>query len=83
MNQAQLNKRGQQYLKSLATAVSDLWHKCCEHEGVEPGAPFVVFSKDNPYQGFYNQAIKQLLHAQAEYLAGGYVGLKIVDGKAR
>ena len=83
MNQKQLNRKGQQYITHLAHAVSDLWRKCCEYDGIEPGSAFVVFSKENPYQGFYNQAVKQFIQAKVDYACGGYVGLKIVKGKAR
>ena len=83
MNQEQLNRKGQQYIIGLATAVSDLWHKCCEFDGIDPGAAFVTFSKRNPYQGFYNRAVAQFVRAKTEYACGGYVGLQIVQGKAR
>lgn len=75
--QENLNRQGRQHIVNLAHVVGDLWKKCCEHDGIEPGASFVVFSGDNPYQGFYNTAVKQFVEAKVQYAVGGYVGLKI------
>jgi len=27
----------------------DLWQLACEHDGIDPASPFVIFSDDNPY----------------------------------
>jgi hypothetical protein len=49
----------------------------CEADGIPPDSKFVVFSNDNKYVQFYNQAQKQLWEAEQQYRDGGYVGLTI------
>lgn len=39
-----------------------LWQQMCEFDGVEPAALFVVFSKDNPFDGVYNKAVQIYQH---------------------
>jgi len=75
--QEQINKRGQEYIANLQATVHRLWAKCCEAEGIPADSKFVVFSNDNKFKSLYDQALKQLWQAQAEYAAGGYVGLAI------
>ena len=75
--QEQINKRGQEYIAHLQVTVHQLWVKCCEAEGIPADSKFAVFSNDNKFKPFYDQALKELWQAQAEYAAGGYVGLAI------
>jgi len=72
-----LNKQGQGYLEGLRQTVRELWQKCGEQDGIPPEAKLVVFSDDNRYLPFYNQAQRMLNEAERESTAGGYVGLKI------
>lgn len=82
--QEKLNKQGQNYINDLKLMVAQLWEKACEFDGIPPDSKFVIFSDENKFAKFHGQAILQLWAAQAEYAAGGYVGLKInKDGKAR
>jgi len=75
--QEALNKRGQEYIASLQAVVRELFIKCCEVDGIPPDSKFVVFSDDNKYLPFYNNAVIQLMEAREQYAAGGYVGLTI------
>jgi len=75
--QEKINKRGQEHIASLQATVHQLWAKCCEAEGIPADSKFVVFSDDNKFKPFYDQALKQLWHAHVDYAAGGYVGLTI------
>jgi hypothetical protein len=38
-------------------AVRILWTKMCRSDGIDPKSRFVEFSKDNPYQAEYNEAM--------------------------
>lgn len=73
--QQKINKTGQDYIDGLTQVVHDLWVKMCEEDGIPPDSKFVVFSENNKYQTFYDNALQQLWEAQAQYKAGGYVGL--------
>jgi len=75
--QERLNKGGEQYIQAGRNTIRALWRKMCEHDGIDPEASFAVFSPDNPYQPFYEPALRQLREAEADYRNGGYVGLKI------
>ena len=75
--QEKINRRGQEHIASLQATVHQLWAKCCEAEGIPADSKFVVFSNDNEFLPFYDKALAQLWQAQAEYAAGGYVGLTI------
>ena len=75
--QQKINRHGQEYIASLEDAVRQLWAKCCEAEGIPADSKFVIFSDDNKFKPFYDQAVRQLQQARAEYAAGGYVGLTI------
>jgi len=57
----------------------------CEEDDIPADSKFVVFSEDTnaKYQMYYNKALDELRRAIAEYQAGGYVGLRIVNGKAQ
>lgn len=81
--QERLNKHGQMYIAGLANTARQLWVKACEADGIPPESKFVVFSDGNRFAVFYNLAVGQLLEARSEYAAGGYVGLRIVNGRAR
>jgi hypothetical protein len=75
--QEEINKQGQAYIAGLWAAVHQIWGKMCEEEGIPPGSAFVVFSPDNKYLPYYNRALTTVWEAEAQYRAGGYVGLKI------
>lgn len=75
--QKKINRQGQRHIQGLQCAVKQLWMKMCEHDDIEAGSKFVVFSNDNPYQQFYDNALTQLREARQQYTDGGYVGLKI------
>jgi hypothetical protein len=81
--QERLNRQGQQYIAALRIAVKAAWDKACEHDKIDPKASFVVFSKTNPYEAFYQKAMAEYLEAGRQYAAGGYVGLQIVNGRAQ
>lgn len=34
--------------------LQDLWKLACAHDGIEPDAKFVVFSKENPWMEKYS-----------------------------
>jgi hypothetical protein len=80
--QERINRQGQQYIADLAATAYVLWRKACEEEGIPPDSIFVAFSDNNQYAKFYDIALRTYLAAKAEYAAGGYVGLRIVNGKA-
>lgn len=37
--------------------LQELWKKACEHDGIDPKAKFVSFSKDNPWMKKYAKAM--------------------------
>ncbi len=47
------------YLVQLGI-VKALWIQACEHDGIEPGARFVVLSDDNPFNDRYREEMKIL-----------------------
>jgi hypothetical protein len=78
--QEQINRQGRQHIATLQVAVSKLWHQMCEYDGIPATESFVdidCFSSGNPYTRFYQTALRQLWQAEADYAAGGYVGLRI------
>ena len=81
--QERLNRKVRRHIAGLKATASELWKRCCEHENIPTDSKFVVFSDDNPFVSLYNQAVGQLQDAIVQYRAGGYVGLQIVNGKAR
>ena len=81
--QEKINQQGEDYINTLKRIVRGLWVKACEEDGIDPTAKFVVFSKENKCVPFHNKATRRLQEAEKEYAAGGYVGLKIEDGKAK
>ena len=82
--QERLNKQGESYILSLRNTVRAIWEKMCEEDSIPADSKFVVFSDETngKYGPFYNAALRQLSEARAGYSAGGYVGLRIVNGKA-
>jgi len=49
---------GKTFLEApIKAMVRELWKMQCEHDGIEPTAPFVVFSDDNPIAPLYQQAM--------------------------
>lgn len=75
-------RNGEVYIQGLRNTVQELWKRMCEEDGIPPDSRFVIFSPDNKYQPLYNNALQELWNAQAQFKAGGYVGLKIVGGRA-
>ena len=57
----------------------------CKDDVIPADSKFVVFSDETnaKYGKYYNKSLDELRRAIAEYQAGGYVGLRIVNGKAR
>jgi len=51
-------------LDKLKNFASDLYAKACKHDGVDPGAPFIVFTPDNPYLEDYDLAIARIRRIQ-------------------
>jgi len=80
--QQTINKQGMDYIEGLRATVHELWEKCCEEDQIPLGSKFCVFSDGNKYLPFYNNALAQLWEAEAQYKAGGYVGLRITSGKS-
>ena len=77
-----LVRHGSKHVQGWENTVRHLWRKCCEFDGIEPVSSFVVFSDANPYVKFYNTAVGKCQEAKNQLEHGGYVGLKIVNGKA-
>ena len=77
--QERINAQGREYIAQLRGVVKQLWEKCCEEDGVPPDSKFVEFKPDNKYMQFYNNALQQLWEAEAQYRAGGYVGMRTND----
>jgi hypothetical protein len=67
----------------LAHVVHQLWEKCCEEDDIAVDSKFAVFSKENRFVPFYERAKTMYDEALSEYNAGGYVGLQILNGRAR
>ncbi len=80
--QKKINKGGQAHITACAQAAKALWEKACEHDSVELGASFVVFSDENPWVPLRDKALREYWTAKREYQAGGYVGLRIENGRA-
>ena len=79
----ELEKAGSDYIAGMTATVRQLWLAMCQEDGIEPTAQFVAFSETNRFVPFYAQAMTQLWEAKAAYRpGGGYVGLRIRDGKA-
>jgi hypothetical protein len=45
----------------LRTQLNQLWLAALQHDGIEPGAKFVVLSKDNPFMPEYRKLMKEFL----------------------
>lgn len=59
------------------------WERCCKHDGIDPGSPFVAFSEGNPYVQFLDMARRQYVEARDQAAVFGYVGLQFdARGKA-
>ena len=82
MSLEDIERAGFDHIADVRLAVRQLWVKMCEHDGIDPGAMFIVFSDDNPYTPFYNKAMKELQESRFAHAHGGYVGLQIVKGRA-
>ncbi|MFH1031165.1 MAG: hypothetical protein V1767_01140 [Chloroflexota bacterium] len=79
--QEKINEQGQKYIAGLKATAGILWIKACEFDNIPPDSKFVVFSDENKFAKFYNQALLQMEEAKNQYAAGGYVGLTIGKGK--
>lgn len=55
----------------------------CRHDGIPADAKFAVFSDNNPFVVFSDKAASMYFEAVQTYQSGGYVGLQIVEGRAR
>ena len=77
--QERLNKQGLDYIQAGRATVRALWGKMCEEAGIPTESKFVDLDcfTGSKYLPFYNQALKQVWEAEAQYRAGGYVGLVI------
>ena len=86
MNTAtRLHRHGQQTIVGLQRTVKSIWNTMCEADDMPIDSKFVVFSEETnaKYQAYYNKGLDELHRAIAEYQAGGYVGLRIVNGRAQ
>lgn len=86
MSQAtRLHKRGRQHIVDCAATVKAIWDAMCQADGIEPNASVAVFSEATTakYGPFYSRALQMYREAVAEYQAGGYGGLSIVNGRAQ
>ena len=78
-----IEQRGREHIASLQSAISDLWQAMCKEDGIEPNSMFIVFSDGNTFTPFYDKAVQQLQEAKIAFQpGGGYVGLRIKNGKA-
>ena len=85
MNTAtRLHKQGQDTIIAYRNTVKAIWETMCAADNIPAGSKFVIFSEETnaKYEVFYNKALNELRQAIAEYQAGGYVGLRIVKGRA-
>jgi hypothetical protein len=80
--QEEINREGTKYIEGLRQTVRELWGKMCEEDGIPKDSKFVVFSDKNKFKPFYDKALQELWEAEAQYRNGGYVGLKIENGRA-
>ncbi|KKM80972.1 hypothetical protein LCGC14_1334410 [marine sediment metagenome] len=88
MNQAErLAKQGADYVRGMAATVHHLWGKMCEDVGIPTDSSFVDADllATSKYHIFYQKALAQYWEAKHTYQGGngGYVGLQIVNGRAR
>lgn len=81
--QERINAQGRQHVADWAATVREFWRCACTQDGIPPESKFVVFSKTNAWAWAYNQALKFYLEALGQYRAGGYVGLRIGNGRAQ
>lgn len=68
---------GIKYVEDVAATVRACWVRACEADGIDPAAPFVVFSDGNRIAPFYNRAVTMYLDGLRDYAAHGYVGLHV------
>lgn len=74
---------GFKYIENLKYIIKQLWEKCCEYDNIPKDSKFVVFSKNNPYEYFYEKAFNEYMYAIITTVpGGGYTGLIIKNGKA-
>lgn len=79
----QERKSGIQYLEDLRAAISTVWQKACEFDGMPPETKFAMFSKDNRYAKAYNDLMRQYREGMTECTAYGYTGMRIANGRAQ
>ena len=75
-------KGAKEHLVAIGNTAALLWRRACEHDGIAEDSRFAVLSDDNPYTKWLNLAMAELSRTRREYEAGGYVGLKIENGRA-
>jgi hypothetical protein len=51
-------------MKMNKKELTDMWRKACEHDGIDPDADSVVFSKNNPWEERYILAMTEYLTAR-------------------
>ena len=68
-------KKGKDYLNEIRAAWQGVYKKACEYDKIPIDSEFAVFSADNPFLRFVDQAAKDYFRAKNEYQNGGYVGL--------
>ena len=81
--QEQLNKQARDYIVGLRNTAQQLWIKACEFDGIPADSKFVVFSDENKFAKFYGIAMGQMFDARQQFADGGYVGLRIQQGRAK
>ena len=78
-----IERTGFAHIQALEYTRRRLWESACRHDDIEPDSGFVAFSDDNPFVEFMEPVDTQLREAYAACQpGGGYVGLRIKDGKA-
>jgi len=76
-----IDKQGKQYIADLAATVRQIWNQACDYDGILRDSRFVCFSGDNPFLKFHVQSLNQYFEAVKAYRAGGYIGLRIKNGR--
>jgi len=81
--QERINKQGQAYIAGLAATAKSLWALACNEDGIPVDSKFAVFSDGNRAAKLHDRAMQQYFEARQQYADGGYVGLRIEQGRAK
>lgn len=81
--QKKINKTGQDYLSEIKSALRLEWARACKYDAIPLDTKFAIFSDENPHTETHRKLMSLYQRELADYQAGGYVGLQIVNGKAR